>query len=98
MHDEVARGLGYFSIALGVAELSAPGAICRAAGIAGQEGVVRAYGTREIATGVAILASHDPTPWIWGGSSVMRSTSRPSLPRPRIGAMARIAAGGPLAP
>jgi len=66
MHDEVARGLGYFSIALGVAELSAPGAICRAAGIAGQEGVVRAYGTREIATGVAILASHDPTPWIWG--------------------------------
>ena len=32
----------------------------------GQEGVVRAYGAREIATGVAILASHDPTPWIWG--------------------------------
>jgi len=27
---------------------------------------VRAYGAREIATGVAIVASHDPTPWIWG--------------------------------
>src|ERR1043166_396384 len=66
VHDEIAKGLGYFSIALGLAEIVAPGAICRAAGIAGQEGVVRAYGTREIATGVAILASHDPTPWIWG--------------------------------
>ena len=66
IHDEIAKGLGYFSIGLGLAEIVAPGAICRAAGIAGQEGVVRAYGAREIATGVAILASHDPTPWIWG--------------------------------
>ena len=66
IHDEIAKGLGYFSIGLGLAEIVAPGAICRAAGIAGQEGVVRAYGAREIATGVAIVASHDPTPWIWG--------------------------------
>jgi hypothetical protein len=66
MHDEVARGLGYFSIALGVAELAAPGAICRAAGIHTAETVVRAYGAREMATGIAILGSHDPTPWIWG--------------------------------
>jgi hypothetical protein len=64
-HNKVARGLGYFSIALGVAELVAPGAICRAAGIRGLEPVVRGYGAREIATGVAILNSHDPEPWIW---------------------------------
>ena len=64
--DEMARGLGYFSIALGVAELVAPKALCRAIGIRGLESVVRAYGAREIATGVAILASHDPEPWIWG--------------------------------
>ena len=64
-HDKVARGLGYFSIALGVAELVAPGAICRAAGVRGLEPVVRGYGAREIATGVAILTSHDPEPWIW---------------------------------
>jgi hypothetical protein len=64
-HDKMARGLGYFSIALGVAELVAPGAICRAAGIRGLEPVVRGYGAREIATGVAILTSHDPEPWIW---------------------------------
>ena len=64
-HDRTARRLGYFSIALGVAELVAPGAICRAAGVKGLESVVRGYGAREIATGVAILGSHDPEPWIW---------------------------------
>ena len=64
-NDKVARGLGYFSIALGVAELVAPGAICRAAGMRGLETIVRGYGAREIATGVAILGSHDPEPWIW---------------------------------
>jgi hypothetical protein len=64
-HDELARSLGYFSIALGVAELLAPRALCNAIGLRGLEGVVRAYGAREVATGVAILASHDPAPWIW---------------------------------
>jgi hypothetical protein len=64
-HGKMARGLGYFSIALGVAEMIAPGAICRAAGVRDLETVVRGYGAREIATGVAILGSHDPEPWIW---------------------------------
>jgi len=63
--DKLARSLGYFSIALGVAELLAPKALCNAIGIRGLESVVRAYGAREVATGVAILASHDPAPWIW---------------------------------
>jgi len=63
--DKLARSLGYASIALGVAELLAPKALCNAIGIRGFESVVRAYGVREVATGVAILASHDPQPWIW---------------------------------
>ena len=65
-HDSRARGLGLFSIALGVTELLAPRAVCAAVGLDGHEGLVRAYGAREIATGAAILASHDATPWIWG--------------------------------
>jgi len=56
-YDRLARGLGYFSIALGVAELVAPRAICRAAGLKDLEPVIRGYGAREIATGVAILGS-----------------------------------------
>jgi hypothetical protein len=64
--DALARGLGLVSIALGVAELIAPRAFTRALGLDGQENLVRAYGAREIGTGIGILASHDPTPWIWG--------------------------------
>lgn len=63
--DRMAKNLGYLSIALGFAELVAPKAICNAIGIRGLDTVVRAYGAREIATGVAILTSHNPEPWIW---------------------------------
>jgi hypothetical protein len=64
--DTLARGLGWFSIALGIVEIAAPRAIARSLGMKGQEGLIATYGMREIATGVGILASKDPTPWIWG--------------------------------
>ena len=63
--DRLAKNLGYFSIALGMVELLAPRAVCNAIGLRGMEPVIRAYGARELATGVAILTSHDPEPWIW---------------------------------
>jgi hypothetical protein len=66
MYDETAAGLGYFSIALGIAELAMPRAMRRAAGIDASDALVRGYGVREVATGVAILMTHDATPWIWG--------------------------------
>ncbi len=61
----LARGLGWFSLGLGLAEVLAPAALCRATGLRGRETLVRVYGLRELAAGAAILASHDPTPWIW---------------------------------
>ena len=64
--DVLARGLGIFSIALGFVELVAPRSITRALGMLGNDGLIQAYGVREIATGIGILASRDPTPWIWG--------------------------------
>jgi hypothetical protein len=65
-HDVMAKGLGYFSLALGATELLAARSVCKAARLDGQENLVRLYGAREVATGIAILASHDATPWIWG--------------------------------
>ena len=62
----LARGLGWFSIALGVAELVAPRVMTRTLGLRGREDLVRTYGLREIGTGIGILASEDPAPWIWG--------------------------------
>ena len=63
-YQDLARGLGWFSIGLGLLELAAPRDLCRMLGLDGREGLVRSYGVREVATGVAILMSHDPTPWI----------------------------------
>lgn len=64
--ERLAKGLGWFSIGLGLTELFAARPLTRALGMDGQENLVRGYGARELATGVAILMSHDPTPWIWG--------------------------------
>jgi hypothetical protein len=54
--DRLARGLGWFSFGLGLAELIAPRRITRALGMPGMERVVRAYGAREIASGVLSLS------------------------------------------
>ena len=62
----LAKGLGCFSVALGAGELLAPRAITRFLGMPGCENLVRAYGIREIGTGIGILLSANPTPWIWG--------------------------------
>ena len=64
--DQIARGLGWFSILLGISELACAEGLVRWLGLTGSEGLVRAYGVREITTGIGILASEDPTPWIWG--------------------------------
>lgn len=63
---QVARGLGWFSLALGVAEVTCGDAIARWLGMPRSGPLVRAYGVREIVQGAGILGSQDPTPWIWG--------------------------------
>jgi len=65
-HETLARSLGWFSLGLGLAELVAARDLCRVLGLEGRETLVQAYGAREVATGIAILMSHDPTPWMWG--------------------------------
>ena len=53
----MARGLGWFSIGLGLAEVLAPRALTRGLGMEGNEQLVQAYGLREIPTGIGILSS-----------------------------------------
>jgi hypothetical protein len=62
----LAQGLGWFSIGLGVAELVAPEQLARFLGMEEHTQLIRAYGAREIATGLGILTQEDPTPWMWG--------------------------------
>ena len=66
---KLARGLGWFSIALGLVELLAARQLARAIGLQGSEALVRAYGLREIATGCGLLAarsSQTSAVWMWG--------------------------------
>ena len=82
-YERLAKGLGVFSIGLGLAELLMPRTLCRVLGMPGQENLIRAYGVREAMTGVAILMSHDPTPWIAGrvaGDAVDLATLAYDLP------------------
>src|SRR4051794_35414074 len=62
--DELARGLGWFSIGLGLAELLAPRKFTRALGMQGSEMLVRGYGLREIGHGMLSLSS-DKTVGLW---------------------------------
>ncbi|MBN9559604.1 MAG: cyclase dehydrase [Alphaproteobacteria bacterium] len=63
--ETLARGLGWFSIALGALELAAPRTLADTLGMKDREHLIAGYGAREIATGVGILAASDPAPWIW---------------------------------
>jgi hypothetical protein len=59
-----ARALGWFSVGVGLAELLAPKLVARLIGLPGREGVLQAYGLREIITGIGILSSVRPASWV----------------------------------
>ena len=64
--SRIARGLGWFSIALGLTELfDAPG-LNSFLGTSHKETTLRLFGLREIAAGVGILTSPKPAAgWLW---------------------------------
>jgi len=66
--DAMAQGLGWFSIGLGLLEVMNAEGLSKWLGAEDRRGVVRAYGFREIANGIAILAQKDVrarSPWMW---------------------------------
>lgn len=77
---QLAVGLGWFSVALGTAELLAPRGVARLIGMSPTETTVttlRGYGARELASGVAILAQPHESRWLWarvGGDAIDLST------------------------
>jgi uncharacterized membrane protein len=62
----LAKGLGWFSIGLGLTELLAPRAIANISGVSKERtGLIRLYGLREIAAGIGIFAQQNPGPAVW---------------------------------
>ena len=58
--EQHARGLGWLSIGIGVAEVIAPHSLARFLGIRNHGILFRLMGLREIATGIGILAQRRP--------------------------------------
>jgi uncharacterized membrane protein len=66
--DPVARGLGVFSFALGLPQITTPGRMTRLIGVrddAKSRMWMRAVGAREIAAGAGIFSKRQPKEWIW---------------------------------
>ena len=64
----LAKGLGWFSVGLGLAEVAAPGALAHLIGVRSRpqtRTLLRAYGLRELAAGVGILTQSRQETWIW---------------------------------
>ncbi|MFL6254612.1 MAG: SRPBCC family protein [Pyrinomonadaceae bacterium] len=53
--QQLARGLGWFSLGLGLWELLAPRGVAKVAGMRGNTALIRLFGLREIASGIAIF-------------------------------------------
>ena len=70
--DRAGRMLGWVSMGLGLTELFAPKLLTRWLGMEGKEGLVRAYGAREIASGVMCLSvNNDYGAWSRVGGDVI---------------------------
>jgi hypothetical protein len=65
-HEALAIGLGWFSIALGLAELFMTRSMARATGLEGREGLLRFHGAREVAAGAGLLLARNRAPYLWG--------------------------------
>ena len=65
--ERLARGLGWFSLGLGLAEVLAPGGIAKISGVSKKNtGLIRLLGLREIAHGVGIFSQgRRPTEALW---------------------------------
>lgn len=65
-NTKMAKGLGWFSIGLGLTQLVAPRWLGGAIGIGERPGLMRALGARELVTGVGVLAQSKPKVPMWG--------------------------------
>ena len=62
--ERISRGLGWFSVGVGIAQILAPRAMARITGVPAPASLVVLCGLRELACGVGLLTQEEPAPWI----------------------------------
>lgn len=97
----LSRGLGWFSIGLGLVELLYGRALGRALGMHERTGLLRGFGARELGTGAAILTDPANPAWLWarvGGDgldlAILASALSPDNPKRQNVALAIVAVAG----
>jgi hypothetical protein len=100
-HRQLAVGLGWFSLGLGLAQVLAPRSMAKLIGINNGGPLMRVLGLREIVNGCGILTQRKRAGWVWArvagdvvdvsllGSSLMAATSN----RRRVGIATAAVAG-----
>lgn len=94
--EQLANGLGWFSIGLGLAEIAAPRKVAELIGVQDDDSTrntLQLYGLREITAGVGILAQRRPVGWLWarvGGdlldlATLMTALQKKPVDRTRVG-------------
>ncbi len=66
--QRITKGLGWFSIGLGLAEIVAPETIANLIGVSDRKrtrNTLRMYGLREVAAGIGILSQPNASAWLW---------------------------------
>jgi uncharacterized membrane protein/uncharacterized protein YjeT (DUF2065 family) len=96
---QLAIGLGWFSIGLGMAEILAPRSVSRLIGLAdnAHENTLRTLGMREVAHGIAILAEPASAPRVWarvGGDALDLSVLGAAMAAPETDRTRLLAAMG----
>src|SRR5947209_3927998 len=66
--QQLANGLGWFSIGLGLAEVATPNLVAGLIGVGSDKKtrkILRWYGARELAAGIGLLSGSNPSAWLW---------------------------------
>jgi uncharacterized membrane protein len=63
--ERLAKGLGWFGLGLGIAEIAFPRVLARLIGVRPHQRLFPALGLREVVSGIGIIAQERPTGWMW---------------------------------
>ncbi|MBN8228564.1 hypothetical protein JYK02_13715 [Corallococcus macrosporus] len=98
--SKLPRALGWFSVGLGITELLGAWNLLRFFGISRGDKLVRGYGARELAAGVALLSPAKKRPWLWArvaGDALDLATMGKGLKEPGVRKGRLLAATGAVA-
>ena len=96
--EALSNVVGWLSLGLGITQTAVPERIGAALGMEDWSELIRAYGIRNAATGMGILAQRHPTPWLWArvagdALDLVTLATRTGPDNPRRGAVTALMAG-----